>query len=49
MIKVVLTNEQAATICKHFGKDFSEMEDYEIGELVDKLIDNITPVDSVKA
>lgn len=39
-INFVLTHEQAKDICEHYGKDISNMEEWEIGELVDRLIDD---------
>jgi len=38
-INFVLTREQAEDICKHYGKDITKMEDWEIEELLDRLID----------
>ena len=38
-IKFNLTYEQAQSICEHYGQDISKMEDWEICELLDKLID----------
>lgn len=37
----ILTREQQETICKHFGKNVDELQDFEIGELLDKVIDNL--------
>ena len=37
-----VTKEQAIKICEHFGKDINKMEDYEVCELLDKIIDNLT-------
>lgn len=34
-----LTYEQAKDICHHYGKNVDELEEFEIGELLDKLID----------
>ena len=31
---------RAELLCKHFGKDINNTEEYEICELLDKLIDN---------
>jgi hypothetical protein len=39
-IDFILTYEQAKDICDHYGKDITKMENWEIGELVDKLIDD---------
>lgn len=39
-IDFVLTREQAEDICKYYGKNIEEMEDWEIGELLDRLIDD---------
>ena len=38
-ITFVLTPEQAEDICKHFGENINELEEYEICELLDRLID----------
>ena len=37
----VFSFEQQEVVCKHFGKDIKNMEDYEIDELLDKIIDNL--------
>jgi len=34
-----ITNDQADIIAKHFGKDVNNLEEYEICELLDKIID----------
>ena len=34
-----ITNDQADRIAKHFGKDVNNLEEYEICELLDKIID----------
>ena len=36
-----LTQDQAETICKHYGKDMSILEEYEITELLDRYIDEL--------
>ena len=38
-IEFILTYEQAQAICEYYGEDITEMEDWEINELLDKLID----------
>ena len=38
-INFTLTPEQAEDICKHFGENINELEEYEICELLDRLID----------
>lgn len=38
-INFVLTYEQAKDICEHYGEDITQMEEWEIGGLVDRLID----------
>ena len=40
---VYLTEDQIETLLKHFGKDDEpkDLEDYEVGELVDQLIDGL--------
>lgn len=37
----VLTEDQKDTICRHFGKNREDLEDWEISELLDKIIDNL--------
>lgn len=37
----ILTPEQAETICKYFGEDVNSLDDWEICELLDKVIDNL--------
>lgn len=39
-INFILTREQAEDICKYYKKNINEMEDWEICELLDKLIDD---------
>lgn len=36
-----ITEEQAHNISNYFGKNYKELEEYEICELLDKLIDSI--------
>lgn len=36
-----ITEDQAKIIAAHFGKDYKELEEYEICELLDKLIDEV--------
>lgn len=36
----ILTREQAEDICKHYGKNINELQEWEICELVDKIIDD---------
>ena len=38
-IEFLITPDQAETICKHFGKNKEDLLDYEIAELLDRLID----------
>ena len=38
-INFVLTREQAKDICNYFGVDMAMLEDWEIEELLDRLID----------
>lgn len=37
----VFTDEQQEIVCLHFGKKKEEMEEWEICELLDKVIDNL--------
>lgn len=37
----ILTEDQQDTICRHFGKDRKELDSWEIGELLDRIIDNL--------
>jgi hypothetical protein len=39
-INFIITNEQAEDICKHYGKHTNELEDWQICELLDRLIDD---------
>ena len=39
-INFIITYEQAEDICKHFNKDINQLEDWEVEELLDKLIDD---------
>lgn len=39
-ISFILTYEQAKDICEHYNENIAEMEEWEIGELVDRLIDD---------
>lgn len=34
-----ITRDQAQTICEHFGVDLADLEEYEIAELLDRIID----------
>lgn len=36
-----LTLEQAEKVCKHFGKELATLEEYEVSELLDKIIDEL--------
>ena len=38
-ISMVFTYEQLESVCKHFGKDIRELQDFEVNEQLDKLID----------
>lgn len=37
----IFTFEQQKIVCEYFGKDIRNMEDYEIDELLNKLIDDL--------
>lgn len=39
-MEFILTEEQKEMICEVFGKNMSDCEDYEIGEMLDKIIDD---------
>lgn len=39
--KFIFTEEQQEVVCKHFGKEKSELEFWEICELLDTVIDNL--------
>ena len=41
----VFTLDQQEVVCKHFGKDIKDMEDYEIDELLNKVIDNLVVIE----
>lgn len=36
-----ITEDQANIICKHFNKDIKDLEEYEICELLDRIIDEL--------
>lgn len=36
-----ITEDQAKKVCEYFGKNYKDLEEYEICELLDKLIDGI--------
>lgn len=38
----IITDAQKEIISRHFGKDHKELEDWEIAELLDKVIDNLS-------
>lgn len=42
-VQVILTSDQVETLLVHFGREdeFDIIQDYEVGELVDQLIDEI--------
>ena len=40
-INYMLTYEMAKDICEHYDVDISEAEDWEICELLDRLIDEV--------
>lgn len=40
-IMFIFTFEQQKKVCEYFGKDIGNMEDYEIDELLDKVIDDL--------
>lgn len=40
-ISFPLTEDQAAKVCKHYGKDINDLQEYEICELLDKIIDEL--------
>lgn len=38
-INFILTKETAEDICTHYGVDINDMDDWEVCELLDRLID----------
>ena len=44
-ISYKITPEQANAICIHFGKNIKELDEYQICELLDRIIDNLTTID----
>lgn len=40
-IEFTLTQDQLETLCNHFGVNPEEQEDFELCELLDKLIDTV--------
>lgn len=41
MREFIITEDQAEKICKLFGKNVSELSDWQIGELLDEVIDKL--------
>ena len=39
-IYFIISDEQAKDICEHYGKNREDLEDYEVEELLDRLIDD---------
>lgn len=39
-INFLLTYEQAKDICEHYGENIENMEEWEVCELLDRLIDD---------
>ena len=39
-INFIITRDQAEDICKHYGKNMNELEDWQICELLDTMIDD---------
>ena len=39
MFQFLVTKEQLQAICDYYGKDPNTLQDYEKGELIDRLID----------
>ncbi len=37
----ILTEDQARTIAEHFGKNFEDLTELEIDELLDRVIDEL--------
>lgn len=41
IINYHITEDQAKAICAHFNKNFEDMEEYDICELLDEIIDHL--------
>lgn len=39
-INFIITPEQAKGICEHYGEDIHKLADWEVEELLDRLIDD---------
>ena len=37
----IFTTDQMKKVCEHFGKNIDELEDYEVAELLDRVIDEL--------
>lgn len=37
-----ITESQVESLCKHFNKDITTLQEYEVCELLDKLIDELS-------
>ena len=48
-IELTLTSDQIKILCTHYGVNPEEQEDFELCELLDKLIDNLVEQSSSEA
>lgn len=44
-IELELVDDQIEMLCKHFDRNREDLEEYEIGELLDELIDQTCTYD----
>ena len=40
-INFILTYEQAQGICEYYGENIEDLQDWEVNELLDRLIDEV--------
>lgn len=41
VISFPVTEDQAAKVCEHYGKNINDLQEYEICELLDRIIDEL--------
>ena len=47
-IEFVILQEQAEVLCEHFNMDIDSVEQYQICEMLDRVIDNLVFADKEK-
>ena len=47
-IEFIITQDQAEILCEHFNMDINSVEQYQVCEMLDKVIDNLVFADKEK-